>query len=1102
MHVQIASLLPGELCETISPVTLRTAEGRESQTIVKIEVGQRLEILEMTLRRVKVKAHNVGEGWITTHTRLNEPVFVKFHSDEEEDFEAGGIHEVKSFVVMRAEESLASSVITELKPGTTVTILELGMENRSRAMISVQDVGQGWITLCTKKGEALLGKLHNGPDGGGGGIIPLGSRKDSEIFSAACHGEVEAIRKLVQRGSSIVCGGVDLNSSNIRGRTALMHASSHGHAVVVKYLLSLPKDVNVNLVDDTQKGALHHACKNVTCRHALEHDADMLEIIGMLLDAKACLEAGDHKGRTAIMFATGSNNEAVVHRLLEAQAGVNNADYQGRTPLCYALQTGNDCIAKLLREHGAEEPQLDVLCEDNNDLRSIRTTAKSLQSVRTTATSSQSIRTTTTTEISEIWFSHESVRHESVRQSCEAGTTESTNLASGQSDMSEVFVAKCTEEMENRKQALAKLDQLLLSSTSVVEIEAAIKVVRDSGASEIDVKEAVEAVMVLNALSQAARSRDVNELKHAIESALGTKVAESAVSCAQRVLKEEELKQAARDRLKAAKDDGQASVLKLALEAGKQAGLDSSDLLEFEEVLVRAEVKEKAHAFLEAAIKDKNVSMLKDAIQQAWDAGLDRAVTQDAEATLGQEESKQGAIRQLVEACENASIAGLKAAIDAARLAGLDAEEILDANAMLAAEEEKERLLDQVNLVLAEVQDVAADIDALRAAKDKLSMAIDAALHASVPEAALVTADIRRKKLHNQVEDLKGSIRVFCRIRPLSQTEVRQGDASIIEAADSMTFKVQGMSFKFDSVWVPGTQDEVFDDCKDLVQSAIDGYNVTMFAYGQTGAGKTYTMYGSPGHEGTTPRTIMEIFRVIDLGRDRFDFVVTGSILELYRNDLVDLLHNSGDTKKKQDRSSSILVDNLTCGDTKKKLNIRQDKSGSIIVENLIEEQCSSADELMQLLERGNAQRTVAATAMNSESSRSHLVLIVKVVSVNKVTGARRQGKIITVDLAGSERLKKSQVEAHMQREAIEINKSLSALGDVIEALTKGSSSIPYRNHKLTQLMQDSLGGTAKTLMFVNCSPAASNMDETLNSLKYASRAKQITNQVRQTQRN
>merc|ERR1719291_1252782 len=121
---------------------------------------------------------------------------------------------------------------------------------------------------------------------------------------------------------------------------------------------------------------------------------------------------------------------------------------------------------------------------------------------------------------------------------------------------------------------------------------------------------------------------------------------------------------------------------------------------------------------------------------------------------------------------------------------------------------------------------------------------------------------------------------------------------------------------------------------------------------------------------------------------------------------------------------------------------------------------------------------------------------MITIVSVNCETKERLRGKILICDLAGSERLKKSAVSEDMQKEAIEINKSLTALGDVIEGLTKGAKCIPYRNHKLTQLMQDSLGGTAKTLMFVNCSPANSNFDETVNSLKYATRAKTITNNV------
>merc|ERR1712084_81898 len=117
----------------------------------------------------------------------------------------------------------------------------------------------------------------------------------------------------------------------------------------------------------------------------------------------------------------------------------------------------------------------------------------------------------------------------------------------------------------------------------------------------------------------------------------------------------------------------------------------------------------------------------------------------------------------------------------------------------------------------------------------------------------------------------------------------------------------------------------------------------------------------------------------------------------------------------------------------------------------------------------------------NDKSSRSHLILIIKIVSVNRETKDQLVGKMLLCDLAGSERLKKSQVEDEAQKEAIEINKSLTALGDVIEALTKGSRQIPHRNHKLTELMQDALGGSAKTLMFVNCSPSNNNREETIN---------------------
>ncbi|CAE7563874.1 KIN14E [Symbiodinium sp. KB8] len=219
---------------------------------------------------------------------------------------------------------------------------------------------------------------------------------------------------------------------------------------------------------------------------------------------------------------------------------------------------------------------------------------------------------------------------------------------------------------------------------------------------------------------------------------------------------------------------------------------------------------------------------------------------------------------------------------------------------------------------------------------------------------------------------------------------------------------------------------------------------------------------------------------------------VMASMMELYRNELVDLLvpKSTGTSPKRRSQNPGSAA-------LEQKLNVRVDKSGAVQIEHLREEECKTAEALSDLLERGNQMRTVCATKMNSESSRSHLILIIRVVGVNKQTEQKLSGKLLLCDLAGSERLKKSDVSGDAQKEAIEINKSLTALGDVMESLVKGAAHVPYKNHKLTQVMSDALGGTSKTLMFVNCSPASSNYEETVMTLKFATRAKTITNDVK-----
>jgi len=364
---------------------------------------------------------------------------------------------------------------------------------------------------------------------------------------------------------------------------------------------------------------------------------------------------------------------------------------------------------------------------------------------------------------------------------------------------------------------------------------------------------------------------------------------------------------------------------------------------------------------------------------------------------------------------------------------------------------------------------------------------------AGLPDDEIREAELLRRRVHNAIEDAKGQVRVFCRVRPLSGKELGEGDLEAVQIIDDMTLEVpRGGQFSFDSVFAPGTQEEVFEECRDLIQSAVDGHNVTIFAYGQTGAGKTFTLYGTPEQEGIAPRAIVELFRILDGLRERHSISVTGSMVELYNNTLIDLLRPAGSGAGGGRPLAGGGGAAVAAGTPK--LSVRQDRTGSVQVDRLFEREARDAAELCALLDRGLAQRRVAASAMNIRSSRSHLVFTIHVTSVNLATRETLSGKLLLCDLGGSERLKKTEAAGDRRREAIEINKSLSALGDVIEAVARRQRQVPYRNHKLTQIMQDSLGGTAKTLMFVNCSPAWSNLSETLMSLTYAARTKRITN--------
>ena len=266
-----------------------------------------------------------------------------------------------------------------------------------------------------------------------------------------------------------------------------------------------------------------------------------------------------------------------------------------------------------------------------------------------------------------------------------------------------------------------------------------------------------------------------------------------------------------------------------------------------------------------------------------------------------------------------------------------------------------------------------------------------------------------------------------------------------------------------------------------LVESVIEGYNGTIFAYGQTGCGKTHTMLGTPDNPGIIPGCFKHIFGFIDSNTSGMKFLVRCSYLEIYNEEIHDLLIDYGrgapaKLELKEDPNKGVYVKDLNC----------------IIVKSI--------PEIEKAMNFGTNNRKVAETQMNATSSRSHSIFTIYIETGEQINGEQRikAGKLNLVDLAGSERQSKTGATGATLKEGIKINLSLTALGNVISALVDGKSAhIPYRDSKLTRLLQDSLGGNTKTVMIAAVSPADYNYEETLSTLRYAARAKAIKNKPR-----
>lgn len=338
------------------------------------------------------------------------------------------------------------------------------------------------------------------------------------------------------------------------------------------------------------------------------------------------------------------------------------------------------------------------------------------------------------------------------------------------------------------------------------------------------------------------------------------------------------------------------------------------------------------------------------------------------------------------------------------------------------------------------------------------------------------------------------NVRVVVRVRPMNRKEIESGYKSVvtvnrINGSISVKNPNGGRDdlpkiFTYDIVFdIDSKQMDVYNEtARPIVEKVLQGYNGTIFAYGQTGTGKTFTMEGvntEPELRGVIPNSFAHLFGQIAKSSEETKFLVRVSYYEIYNEEVRDLLNSS----------SSI------------KLEVKERPDVGVFIKNLTTYVVNNADDMDRIMTIGNKNRVVGATAMNIESSRSHAIFTITVET--SVTGDDNQqrvkmGRLHLVDLAGSERQSKTAAVGNRLKEATKINLSLSTLGNVISALVDGKCThIPYRNSKLTRILQDSLGGNSKTVMCATIGPASYNYEETISTLRYASRAKSICNRAR-----
>jgi len=340
-----------------------------------------------------------------------------------------------------------------------------------------------------------------------------------------------------------------------------------------------------------------------------------------------------------------------------------------------------------------------------------------------------------------------------------------------------------------------------------------------------------------------------------------------------------------------------------------------------------------------------------------------------------------------------------------------------------------------------------------------------------------------RRKLYNELVDERGKIRVHCRIRPI----LRRGcPAAIVEPSGEEHVAVTGRDGKRKAVefdWVHGaaeTQSAVFEAVRPLITSVVDGFNVCLLAYGQTGSGKSYTIVGDEEwgsgagireKDGITVRSLHHLFEVMSERKADMQFRVSVSCVEIYNNDIYDLMAPAESGQRSLDVQST---------------------TGVVVIPGLLSAEVSAPSEALDIIRKALSGRVQRPTLLNVSSSRSHAIVNIAVEGTGSLNGEQRRARLCLVDLAGSECVGRSGAEGVALEEAKNVNKSLSAFRDVMEALAKRQPHIPYRNAQLTHYLMDCIGGTSKMLLFVNVSPEADDSAETMHALTFGTHVRQV----------